>query len=394
MNRQEMELNDFRKKRHQELKNLFKGQIHGNFLIKILVKLFEIPGFFDKTIKEFNVCPNNMILQSTNMEVPDYEICRYIVGANTSNTVFKTNEEINALEGSSEYIERLIEDVDSNIRLRAYSAYFYRPTQIIAGDNFGFFNPIIDFFSATIYSNSYFKSLRSTSLSDHLYISLFDRSLAALSLISDNLLNDSYPSCRGMIEIFFKILVLECNPGIESEFNKFLVYEIHNNICLEGFGDDFNEAFSRRKFKKCHSKGVYMQFGWVDSIKDYDFTGNNPYSLSALGNYLIGKLPDLKSSITNLIKMYQFCNAYSHGCGVKCQYPLNEYFNNGFIFANILPYAFKAFCFTRRLPTIINGVNLLDKMKRDVDILLSDYGKKSTENFNIYYQRYGKGIQQ
>ncbi len=80
----------YKTERNLQLKKLFQDQIHGNFLIKIFYKLLDkVPGFSDMVWQTFTVVPDNSFLQSTNMEVPDFEICKYIVGAHKSNTLFK-----------------------------------------------------------------------------------------------------------------------------------------------------------------------------------------------------------------------------------------------------------------------------------------------------------------
>lgn len=381
--------------RNRQLKKMFENQIHGNFLIKILSKLFdEVPGFSSMVIQTFNAVPDNPFLQSTNLEVPDFEICKYIVGAHKFNTLFKTNKELNDLEDNSEYINQLKKDVVCNIKLREYSGVFYRSKQIISGDRFGFFNLIVDFFTITIYALLNINS-NVLDLSDNLYSSLFNRSLAVLSLIDDNLIDDAYPSCRGMIEIYFKLLVLKCCPNIKSTFEKFINYGVNNNICLQGWGKEFEKDFSNRKFKRCNSKGDYIQYGWVDAITDYDFSRKSyPYALSSVGNYLQINFSQISNDIERLMNMYKFCNNYSHGNLARCCYQINDYFNSTFILTNILPYAFELFCSSHCLNPIINDIDILDKIKHDIQIFYEAYEKRTTENFEMYYQRLKNNVNQ
>lgn len=385
----------YKTERNLQLKKLFQDQIHGNFLIKIFYKLLDkVPGFSDMVWQTFTVVPDNSFLQSTNMEVPDFEICKYIVGAHKSNTLFKTNKEINNLEENSDYINQLMNDIVCNIKLREYSGAFYRSKQIISGDRFGFFNLIVDFFTITIYALLNIKN-NALDLSDNLYSSLFNRSLAVLSLIDDNLIDDAYPSCRGMIEIYFKLLVLKCCPNIKSTFEKFINYGINNNICLQGWGKEFKKEFSNRKFKCCKSMRDYIQYGWVDMITDYDFSGKTyPYVLSSVGNYLQIKFPHISNDIKRLVDMYKFCNNYSHGNLARCCYQINDYFNSTFILANILPYAFELFCSSHCLNPIINDIDILDKIKHDIRIFYEAYAKRTTENFEMYYRRFKNDVNQ
>ena len=44
------------------------------------------------------------------------------------------------------------------------------------------------------------------------YVNIFNKSLAALALIEDNLLDSAYPICRGVIELYIKLLSLVDYP--------------------------------------------------------------------------------------------------------------------------------------------------------------------------------------
>lgn len=62
---------------------------------------------------------------------------------------------------------------------------------------------------------------------------IVNKGLAALSLLEDNFLDNAYPICRGIIELYVQFLLLVNKPEAISTYDKFAKYDLENRVYLK-----------------------------------------------------------------------------------------------------------------------------------------------------------------
>lgn len=374
--------------RRKALKSAFSGRINGNFMLETcerVIKALSVPGEMEKYFPNF--LPNDANMVTGEADQVDYEVCRYVVGAHRSNMAFVGDADRAKAEANGEYRDELFDQVLTNIRLRNYAGAFFRKKPIVPGDEFLFFNLPHDLFAISVNAGSLLKGSGDYA---KFYASIFNKALVALSLVGDNFLAGAYPICRSIIEVYLKLLVLECRPVALCEHDIFTDYDFHRNLTEAGWPEEFTRKFGNRKWKHCRVKGDYLHFGWVDSIPDY-FDGvvkSYPYSVSGLAEFLLRLYGSgQKTLFGNLLDGYSICNAYAHGNLMNCNYPLNDYFQLTFILSLTVPDTYKMLCEDEKADAQINGLDIVAKTNADIQRMVEQYKMRSTENFNAYYNR-------
>ena len=220
----------FTREHDKMLRNIFGKYIKGTFLIEmkhtIMNKHFDV----FTSAYNFNITGEKLV---KGVELPDFDICRLIVGCHCSNTIFLSNEERIALERSAEYKENLIQNVLDHIKLRSYGSFYFRHTPLMQGEPFIAYNVPYKVFSMAIRMN---QLTHSTSeplplLSYYEYIS--NKALAALSLLEDNFLNNCYPICRAIIELYIKLVLYKIHPELVKTSDEFNHFELMQTCCTQ-----------------------------------------------------------------------------------------------------------------------------------------------------------------
>jgi hypothetical protein len=377
----------FLRARRKELKTAFSGRINGNFMletcekvIKTLIATGEISACFDWRPTEENAVTGDF-------DQVDYEVCRYVVGAHRSNMVFVGDADRAKAEASGEYQGKLFEQVLTNIRLRKSAGAFFRKKQIVLGDEFIFFNLPHDLFAISV--NASFLLKDDSGDYGQFYASLFNKSLASLTLLEDSFLDCAYPICRSVIEVYLKLLVLKKRPIALKEYDAFLPFEVRKNLADMAWPKEFLGKFEKRRWKGRATKGDYLHFGWVDSIPDYfgSVAKSNPYSVYGLMEFLSSICGEKQGHLfKNLQTLYTFCNAYAHGNLLGCRYALNDYFQTVLILSSTIPTAYRMLCEDEKADTKINGIDIVAKTNLDTEEMAEQYKKRTTENFEAYYR--------
>ncbi len=74
-----------------------------------------------------------------------------------------------------------------------------------------------------------------------LYFNIFNKAIAVLVLLGDNLLDSCYPIARGIIELYLKLLILKFNSSLIHEHNSLVELERKINCYGKNFDEIFNE---------------------------------------------------------------------------------------------------------------------------------------------------------
>ena len=378
------EINQLRKETREELKVIFSKKIKQSFLISILDKVgsyvyLNLNKYFDFTIT------NKKIVTGDGFSI-DYDICRTIVGIHRSNTMFMQDYDRAQLEKNSQYREKLVQQVLVHLKLRPYSAEFFRKKQIKTGDEFLYFPLLYKLFAISTKSlEALMNNCEGTGIY-RFYVNIMDKSIAALSLIEDNFLDNAYPICRLIIELYIKLLVIELHPELLSEHNMFSSYDLNKTCCGIKYPDEFENKYLNRKNKKEKSRIDFLHYGWIDNLSDYhEIVTKNPYSINGLIEYIKIKIGN-ETNFDNLKHLYRMCHSYTHGNVGISKYPLLHYFELSIILGTIVPHTYELLVNRLNCDNKILDVDILDVLNKDYQKVFEQYQKKSTENFELFYK--------
>lgn len=298
-------------------------------------------------------------------------------------------------EKNEEYIKNLALKSIEQLKLRKYSSSFFSEKQIISGDDFLFFPVTYKLFSIVTNVTKALENVRYDYEFRELYFNIFNKAIAVLVLLGDNLLDSCYPIARGIIELYLKLLILKFNPLLIHEHNSFVELEIKINCSEKNYVETFNEKWKNRTNKHCKKKIEYLHYGWLDGIQDYHKNcGNKAYSPSGLFNYLQYKYDiansKYKEALIYLSDLYKTSHSYAHGNIGNTVYPLLNYFEISIILYIILTHSYKMFCEDLELSMNIEGIDICTSIYEDFSILINQYKKRSTENFEMYYKFHKK----
>ena len=198
MNKKDISIiNQFHKESNEVLKNIFKNKIKQSFLIDILYKVKENIGI--DVYKYFDLSINDTKIITGDFSSIEYDICRTIVGIHRSNIIFMSDYERAQLEKKTQYKDELVNDVVQHLKIRQYSAHFFRKNQIKGGEEFIYFPLLYKVFALCTKSlENLFNNNDGTGIY-RFYINIMDKSIAVLSLIEDNFLDNAYPISRSVI---------------------------------------------------------------------------------------------------------------------------------------------------------------------------------------------------
>lgn len=362
--------NEINKKKHEALRNIFKNDIKGSFLISILNKVYDVLGnsIFQYYPNAFNIT-DIVVLQGADERI-DFDICQHIVGIHKFNTLFLSNEEKGSLQKDTKYIEKLCHKVCEHIKLRYYGSSFFVNRPLMVGDQFVFFPLSYDIFVLTTYL--FEKLPREELQKDDFYMfynSMLSQSAAILTLVENGLLNLSYPQVRNLIELFFKYEVLYINKSALKEYNLFCDYQIEYLVNNRA-SDEFNKKY--KSVKKNVSFSDYLNYGWIDSIVEFNYLeGDKHYSIPGIYNYL--KMVNKNTNYFDSLKeLHNRCHALSHGNTITKTFTLESYFELIPNMALIIKALLIDISNIIKERPIIEGIDIIDKFDKD----LKDFNDK------------------
>ena len=376
----------FHREQRKALKNAFSGKITGNFLLEVLNDIVAPLALTGKLQELFDWLPTPENMVTGGMEHFDYEICRYIVGAHRFNTIFVSDHERAKLESNPTYKTELEKTVAEHIRLRPFVGRYFRNKQLLQGDEFIFYSLPHDLFAIAINALANVESAKSYK---DFFVSIFNKSLAVLALLEGNFTDNSFGICRSLIELYAKMMLVITCPEVLTRHDEFLRYDVDRNACGQSWPKEFIKKFDNRKWKKCNSKGDFLHFGFVDEIPGYfDVIGGEyAYSISGVLTYLAKTYGEDGVGYEHLKKHYAFCNGFAHGNTLRCEYPLNDYFNAMVILAPILIHTYKLFCVETGIDGKIDGFDIISESEKDYAKTVEQFNNRTTEKFREYYRR-------
>ena len=320
----------------------------------------------------------------------EYEILRNIVGIHRSNTIGKTTKERVEMEKSEEYRNKLADSVYEHLKLRGFTSVFFRRRQFIDGDEFIFFPVPYKLFAICIRGLGLLQNYNGQYR--NLYVHIFNKSMAALNLIEDNLLDSAFPICRGIVELYIKFIILFDNPNALEFHNKLVTLEIEKTANCGDNPEELEKLFYDRKNKHSNNLIDYLHYGWVDKIDDYHkIIKHKAYSFNSLLKYIQEKAPGkAKGSFETLQILYNRCHAFTHGNIGNSGYPLLYYMELSMILYFVLIHVFRLLCDDVNSNYLLNGVDIIESILKDGNHLLEQYSNRNDKMFETFYNPKGQ----
>ena len=185
------------KETDKRMAKIFSNRIKESFLREMRYKVYQYhPDFLALFNIRFDMLENITGNQDNQW---DYEVMRNIVGIHRFNTIGKPMEERVAMEKSDSYKKELADAVYEHLKLRNYASPYLRKRQFVEGDEFIYFPVPYKLFVICMRGLQILNDFKDPYR--EFYVNIFNKSLAALALIEDNLLDSAYPICRGVIEL-------------------------------------------------------------------------------------------------------------------------------------------------------------------------------------------------
>lgn len=382
----------FEREKERILKTVFQGQIRGSFLMDMSDRVCfalgpNLGGVFD-------IVPNAMQMITTSGDSFQYEICCHIVGIHRANTVFKTLKEIREMQRDETYREKLTQQVVAHVKTRRYGAAHFRKIPMMQGEQFSYFSVPYEVFVLSMRANEIINTKGETFENQYKlvnYHAILGKTFATLSLLGDNFLDSAYPTCRTVIELFAKLLVLQDSIDLYKEAATFAQYDLMKNCCTGKYTPEFKEAFEHRTNPRFKNMIDYLHFGFLDKVAGYhDIVKQNPYSMTGIWRYLTAESEsDVTNTIVLLENLYKQCNGYAHGGVATSNYPLLHYFEITLSLSIIVPVVYRMICTESGESPYVNGIDILSECNSNTQLLLEQYSQRSTENFDRYYSQMG-----
>ena len=307
---------------NRSLKDLFKNDIRGSFLIEIKYRVFN--AIAEKFFELYDLRWSDERMVTGIGPEPEYDICKHIVGVHKANTIFLTADEKSKIEKDENYKTKLTKQVAEQIFLRGYGSAYFRHKPIVLGERFNYYPVPYELFVLCMRINHIISNEGAKNQSAYYFAKIINKSMSALTLLEDNFLGTAYLPCRTVLELYAKLLVMRAFPDLFIDDSKLSYFEMLQSCCDKAFPEEFNKIFANRKNRNEKNKVEYLHYGFVDKIPDYhELVKKKPYTFMGIMNYLKA---DCESQLVDKFEMmeefYKTCHAYVHGSVVEARYPL------------------------------------------------------------------------
>ncbi|MBD5551484.1 MAG: hypothetical protein HDQ96_09950 [Lachnospiraceae bacterium] len=362
------------------LRHVFEGRIRSNFLIIMKDQVLRELGP-ENLMKYYDLHWSDMRMIKGIGEALEYDVCRMIVGIHRAYSIFLSKQEIRKNEKDERYRKCIVTETIEKIKLHLYASKYFRKQILFSGEEFLYYPLPYGLFAISVKIGEILKGDYQLKYWQ-LYYGIVHNGLSALVLMEDNLLGGAYPLCRGAIEIYVKLLILNRQTALFEDYEKYRMYEIEQSCCSQKYPKEFYVLFKARNCKNSKSKNDYLHFGWVDFIDDYhSVVKKAPYSVYGLITFLKNKHIDKISELERLEHLYKSCHAYTHGNVQMAVYPLLHYFEISIMLYYVIRGTFLLLCNEKEIESKIGEIDIIPMIDRDFKILFAQYMNRSTEKF-------------
>lgn len=363
------------------LKSIFRERIKGYFLIDIkdqVIKNFGVKSLLK--YYDFRWSDERMITGIG--EAAEYDICRMIVGIHRAHSIFLSDDEIRKNERSRRYRQQIISETTEKIKLHFYGSVYFRKNALFHGEEFLYYPLPYELFAMSAKTSGML-------MDGHiihcwqLYYGVIYNGLSALALLEGNLLGTAYPLCRGAIEMYVKLLIVNSRTEFYDWYEKFRMFEVEYS-CSQAYSEEFNALFEKRVCRDSKAKANYLHFDWVDFIEEYHKTVKKlPYSVYGILTFLKAKNEDRILELEQLEFFYKSCHAYTHGSIQTAIHLLLHYFEISIMLYHVIRGTFLLMYKEKGVEALVDGNDVISMIDRDFEVLHEQYIIRSTEMFEL-----------
>ena len=363
------------------LKRVFKGRIKGCFLIDVKDQVLKNLGL-ERLMKYYDFRWSDERMITGMGEAAEYDICRMIVGIHRAHSIFLSDDEIRKNERSRRYKQQLVSETIEKIKLRFYGSVYFRKNTLFHGEEFLYYPLPYELFAMSTKMGQMLMDGQILCCGQ-LYYGVIYNGYSALSLLEGNLLGTAYPLCRGAIEMYLKLLILNARTEFYDGYEKFRMFEVEYS-CHQTYPKEFNELFEKRVCQESKVRADYLHFGWVDFIDQYHKIAKKfPYSVYGIITFLKAKNEDRIWELELLEDFYKSCHAYTHGSIQTAKYPLLHYFEISIMLYYVMRGTFLLMCKEKGMEALIDENDVISMVDRDFEVLYEQYKIRSTEMFEL-----------
>lgn len=307
-----------KKQENDILKNMFKGKIKQNFLIQIKEKILNRPEMMDLMVKHYDALDFSHETIMRGKENLEIDICKFITMYHFFNTLTLDDGKRAALHDDNDYIEKLSNQVIEAIKLRkvallynskdSLEAYYPLTYSIFVLTNYLFIE-----FDKSMKMKKY-PNVKNAIFKSQMQYKMLKKIKAILVLLDNGLLEESFNPLRSLFELYMIYLTLDnCDEKIVERYCKYVEYQFDYQLGNDIPKEIEDRVIELRKKGSKISRTDYLNFGWLDSILEYNYISekDRKYKLVDVAEYLNMKYNNKIGSI--MYKCFRECSPLSHG---------------------------------------------------------------------------------
>lgn len=400
----EDDFNDFIKKDKEALKQVFKDKIKISFMFKILEIIKNQTRGYDNLFKYYpSYLEFDSVSRLLSPENIEYDLCNHIVGVHTFNMILLDEYQRGQKQNDKKYIDELVKTVLEQVRIRECGSKLFRKQKIFGVDDFLYYPPVYNLHVLLVYlitkvneininsKDTDFSKIKSKKVFKEKVFNIFivhmlNKSKGIIGTIDYDSLNCGYPILRNVIEMYLTYLCLKYSSiDIEEylEFNKYkITYDQEHK-----FSTEFEQKYNKNGNNV--DKIAYLNYGWIDSIFEFEYLGiKKTYKFSdviKLVNLLIEKNRGIKNYASNLEIYYRKCHYYSHANLFEFRYPITLITDLCKGLGEVLLGIAYELNIKENID-LLNGVDILRNTRITIDRLSKTKDELTNEKLEAYYK--------
>lgn len=325
----------FKKQDLAAKKEMFKDKIKISFLFKVLNHIKKISNNYLNILQFYpGMFSIDVLTRYFGNEDPELDLCHHIVGVHTFNMLLTEEHERGAKQQSQKYIEEVANTVLEQVKVRQYGSMMFRRKKVFGNEDFFYYPPVYNLHVLLVYLITISNKIHNTNKTivdgdvkrntlNYYLANILGKARAVLSVIDYDALDSGYPILRNTIEMYLTYLAFNYSNADIVEYKKFNNYKVQFDAKFE-LPEEFEKEYLKNG--KDVNKIAYLNYGWLDSIFEFEYLGiKKSYNFSdvvKLVNQLIYKDRKIKNYASNLEVYYKKCHYHSHANLYGFKYPI------------------------------------------------------------------------
>lgn len=319
----------------ERLKIVFKDKIKISFMLNVLNKIKTMTNNFTNIFKYYpELQIQDDISLHYGLEAINIDICNHITGVHTFNMLLVEEHERGTKQKNQKYIDDVADTVLEQIKIRRLGSMLFRKLKVFGIEDYLYYPPVYNLHVLLVYLTSImdkrFVNENAKNREDkkrqtlkRLISNIIDKSRSILAVIDYDSLESGYPILRGIIELYITYLALKYSNADINDYLRFSDYKFRYDMEFK-MPEEFEEEYD--KVGKGIKKIDYLNYGWLDSIFEFEYLGvRKTYNFSELVelvDLLIDKDRDIKYYASNLKVYYTKCHYYTHANLHNLKFPI------------------------------------------------------------------------